>query len=218
MFKILAVYINKARSLSILPSHRTRSLLQKAKALGNGDNDELRELLDAYPDDLHELQELMHELQANLDSTLHVNENSVREYEEREAEIEALEVQLTSLTEQRGKFREHKEEKEGAWLTPLNEIIQTINTKFSGFFEQLGCAGEVVLDDSPDDYSNYGVEIRVKFREKDTLHKLTAHHQSGGERSVSTILYLMSFQQMANAPFRIVDEVWAGKCVYILAY
>ncbi len=39
---------------------------------------------------------------------------------------------------------------------------------------------------------------------------MTAHRQSGGERSVSTIFYLMALQNMAIAPFRVVDEINQG--------
>lgn len=37
-------------------------------------------------------------------------------------------------------------------------------------------------------------QIKVKFRESEELQQLTAHRQSGGERSVSTILYLIALQ------------------------
>ena len=57
------------------------------------------------------------------------------------------------------------------------------------------------------DYSKYGVQIRVKFRSEDELHVLDAQHQSGGERSVSTMLYLMALQEITNCPFRVVDEI-----------
>ncbi|KAK3057253.1 Structural maintenance of chromosomes protein 5, partial [Teratosphaeriaceae sp. CCFEE 6253] len=34
--------------------------------------------------------------------------------------------------------------------------------------------------------------------------------QSGGERAVSTIFYLMALQSLARAPFRVVDEINQG--------
>ena len=51
------------------------------------------------------------------------------------------------------------------------------------------------------------MQIRVKFRSEDSLHVLDARHQSGGERSVSTMLYLMALQDITNCPFRVVDEI-----------
>jgi chromosome segregation ATPase len=47
-------------------------------------------------------------------------------------------------------------------------------------------------------------------RENETLQRLDQHRQSGGERAVSTIFYLMSLQSMAQAPFRVVDEINQG--------
>lgn len=48
---------------------------------------------------------------------------------------------------------------------------------------------------------------RVKFREAEELQVLNAQRQSGGERSVSTILYLVALQGVAACPFRVVDEI-----------
>jgi hypothetical protein len=39
---------------------------------------------------------------------------------------------------------------------------------------------------------------------------LDNHRQSGGERAVSTIFYLMALQSLARAPFRLVDEINQG--------
>jgi len=39
---------------------------------------------------------------------------------------------------------------------------------------------------------------------------LTAQRQSGGERAVSTVFYLMALQSLARAPFRVVDEINQG--------
>ncbi|CRK41682.1 hypothetical protein BN1723_018874, partial [Verticillium longisporum] len=50
----------------------------------------------------------------------------------------------------------------------------------------------------------------VKFRQSETLQKLDQHRQSGGERAVSTIFFLMALQSMARSPFRVVDEINQG--------
>lgn len=39
---------------------------------------------------------------------------------------------------------------------------------------------------------------------------LDNHRQSGGERAVSTIFYLMALQGLARSPFRVVDEINQG--------
>lgn len=118
------------------------------------------------------------------------------------------------------------------WLNPLKLLVEQINEKFTAFFRSMSCAGEVDLHsenevnfvdqrapsiDDPalteprrlfqEDYDKYGIRIRVKFHSNAHLHELTPHRQSGGERSVSTMLYLMSLQELNRCPFRVVDEI-----------
>ena len=47
-------------------------------------------------------------------------------------------------------------------------------------------------------------------RESEPLTTLDSHRQSGGERAVSTIFYLMSLQTLTRSPFRVVDEINQG--------
>ena len=47
-------------------------------------------------------------------------------------------------------------------------------------------------------------------RENEPLTVLDSHRQSGGERAVSTIFYLMSLQSLTRSPFRVVDEINQG--------
>lgn len=68
------------------------------------------------------------------------------------------------------------------------------------------CAGEVKLDPDPRefpdfaDFDKFGVQIKVKFRDTEQLQELNAQRQSGGERSVSTMLYLMALQVCGTTP------------------
>jgi structural maintenance of chromosomes protein 5 len=52
--------------------------------------------------------------------------------------------------------------------------------------------------------------VTAVCRQNETLQQLDQHRQSGGERAVSTIFYLMALQSMAQAPFRVVDEINQG--------
>ena len=113
------------------------------------------------------------------------------------------------------------------WLGPLKGLISKVDQKFSSFFNDMGCAGEVSLQEDKDnvgneivtnycycacwadiqDFSKYGIAIKVKFRPNEELQVLSTCRQSGGERSVSTMLYLMALQDITSCPFRAVDEI-----------
>lgn len=58
--------------------------------------------------------------------------------------------------------------------------------------------------------SEYRRADHLDCSENETLQRLDQHRQSGGERAVSTIFYLMALQSMAQAPFRVVDEINQG--------
>lgn len=59
------------------------------------------------------------------------------------------------------------------------------------------CEGQVVLRENESSYEKWGIVIRVRFRaveEGGILSDLSSRVQSGGERSVATIQYLMAMQ------------------------
>lgn len=53
-------------------------------------------------------------------------------------------------------------------------------------------------------------QLNSVIRESEPLTTLDSHRQSGGERAVSTIFYLMSLQSLTRSPFRVVDEINQG--------
>ncbi|GMR36561.1 hypothetical protein PMAYCL1PPCAC_06756 [Pristionchus mayeri] len=129
----------------------------------------------------------------------------------KEVKVELERTLDEQATRQRNR-REKMEEEIGKWLEPVNEIINKINKNYGAFFERLGCNGEIDLD-KPEDITrmtDYGIRIMVKFRESDKLRRLDHQVQSGGERSVSTMLYLLALQEECPVPFRCVDEINQG--------
>lgn len=90
----------------------------------------------------------------------------------------------------------------------LKEKVGLINKSFSKNFKRIRCVGEVVLQEADNnDFKEYQIQIRVKFRDNEELTVLDRNRQSGGERAVSTILYLIAIQSVTDTPFRLVDEI-----------
>jgi chromosome segregation ATPase len=146
---------------------------------------------------------------ANLDMISLTNPGVVEQYERRKDEIEAL----TKTIEEREKVtrrveREIKNARD-RWQPALEQLVASIGKKFSAAFDRIGCAGEIRI--SPhDDYDKWAIDILVKFRDNEKLQLLTGQRQSGGERSLTTILYLMSLTEEARTPFSLVDEINQG--------
>ncbi|KAG9486766.1 hypothetical protein GDO78_006906 [Eleutherodactylus coqui] len=135
----------------------------------------------------------------------------VEDYTKRTREIEDMTEELHRKKTELEGFRQNILQVKEDWLTPLKQLVEKINEQFSSFFRSMQCVGEVDLHtENEEDYDKYGIRIRVKFRSSTQLHELTPHHQSGGERSVSTMLYLMAIQELNRCPFRVVDEINQG--------
>ncbi|CAK7206660.1 Structural maintenance of chromosomes protein 5 [Sporothrix eucalyptigena] len=147
--------------------------------------------------------------QAKLGLTRDVDKDVLDEYQRRGDQIDAIRSSLASRTSGFDDMSAKIADLRGRWEPRLDELIGRINDAFSYNFEQINCAGEISVH-KDEDFDKWAIDIRVKFRENEELQKLDQHRQSGGERAVSTIFYLMSLQAMAQAPFRVVDEINQG--------
>ncbi|GMH30635.1 hypothetical protein Nepgr_032478 [Nepenthes gracilis] len=162
------------------------------------------------PSTIEELEAAIQDDLSQANSILFLNQNILAEYEVRQRKIEALERKLQEDERKLNCYLAEVEELKGKWLTTLRNLVTQINATFCRNFREMAVAGEVLLDEHETDFDAYGILIKVKFRQAGQLQVLSAHHQSGGERSVSTILYLVSLQDLTNCPFRVVDEINQG--------
>ncbi|KAI1006228.1 Structural maintenance of chromosomes protein 5 [Podosphaera aphanis] len=137
------------------------------------------------------------------------NPQAIEEFEGRQAKVEELSALIEESDKKLEKINNRIAKVRGEWEPTLDQLVQTISDAFSFNFEQIGCAGEVNVH-KDEDFENWAIQIKVKFRENEALQILDQHRQSGGERSVSTIFYLMALQSLATSPFRVVDEINQG--------
>ncbi|KAF7655218.1 hypothetical protein LDENG_00059390, partial [Lucifuga dentata] len=193
-----------------------RGLLKRAMEICRMDPEgslptDLHTAFSKLPDTLDELDTLLNEERSRAECFTGLSENVVEEFERREQEIKNLEKELEEKSKSLNAYRQNITEAKQRWLNPLKQLVDQINDKFSYFFRSMDCAGEVDLHyENEEEYDKYGIRIRVKFHSSTQLHELTAYHQSGGERSVSTMLYLMALQELNRCPFRVVDEINQG--------
>ncbi|CAG7879398.1 hypothetical protein BRARA_C00699 [Brassica rapa] len=162
------------------------------------------------PTTIEELEAAIQDNFTQANSILFVNQNILQEYEHRQSQIETITTKLEADKRDLSRCLKEIESLKEKWLPTLRRLVAQINETFSHNFQEMAVAGEVSLDERDTDFDQYGIHIKVKFRESGQLQVLSSHHQSGGERSVSTILYLVSLQDLTNCPFRVVDEINQG--------
>uniref|UniRef100_A0A672S6Y5 Structural maintenance of chromosomes protein 5 n=1 Tax=Sinocyclocheilus grahami TaxID=75366 RepID=A0A672S6Y5_SINGR len=176
--------------------------------------DELHRVSSAFsqfPDTLDEIDAMLNEEKTRAECFTGLSDTVVEEYNRRELEIKNMEKELDDKTNALRTYRQNIAEAKERWLNPLKQLVDQINKRFGDFFRSMQCVGEVDLHwENKEEYDKYGIRIRVKFHSSAPLHELTPHHQSGGERSVSTMLYLMALQELNRCPFRVVDEINQG--------
>lgn len=162
-----------------------RKALAVAEAAGGGPLGEAqRAQFRGLPDDADELEALIRSTLDEADAILCPNPGVVAEYAKRRAEIEALGAAHAGASARLASAQAHIDAVRAAWLPSLRALFSRISASFSAAMAAVGCAGEVGLDERGDAFADYAVVIKVKFRSSEPLMPLTAHRQSGGERSV----------------------------------
>ncbi|KAI9808470.1 MAG: Structural maintenance of chromosomes protein 5 [Phylliscum demangeonii] len=137
------------------------------------------------------------------------NPNAMAEFERREATIGKLRDRVTHVDANLARLAAEVGSVRDRWEPELDRLVGRISLAFGRNFEKIGCAGQVDVYKA-EDFDHWAIQIMVKFRESEPLTQLTSHRQSGGERAVSTIFYLLALQALARAPFRVVDEINQG--------
>ncbi|KAF2083526.1 putative ABC/SMC5 protein [Saccharata proteae CBS 121410] len=146
---------------------------------------------------------------ARLDMFQEGDPNAVKEFETRGERIEALKEKVQGFESELEDLQRRIDDVKRRWEPELDKLVEKISDAFSYNFEKIGCAGQVGIYKA-DDFDQWAIQIQVKFREQEQLSLLDSHRQSGGERAVSTIFYLMALQSLARSPFRVVDEINQG--------
>ncbi|EAU32569.1 hypothetical protein ATEG_07185 [Aspergillus terreus NIH2624] len=186
------------------------------------DQSDLRDLIQSLVDyTVDQLEADIDSEKARLELTQGGSKNLIKEFEERERQIQKLQSKLADFESQLADYDHAINEIRGKWEPKLDALVKSISDAFSDSFARIGCAGQVSLDKVEDepgpngqssgsDFDQWSIQIHVKFRENENLSLLDSHRQSGGERAVSTIFYLMALQSLSASPFRVVDEINQG--------
>ena len=189
-------------------------LMEEAKEATGGrtpaSDDALRAKFEQWPGTTEEMQEMVRAFEGEAHAIMCPSGMVLDDYKRLKEERDALERAVAEegavLDESLGEISATRDR----WLPKLRELVATIDENFKNNFASIGCAGEIKLREDGENFRNWRLEIWVKFRAVTDMHILDSHRQSGGERSVSTMLYLISLQELTRAPFRVVDEINQG--------
>lgn len=187
-------------------------------------SNEDKEKIENFPSILSELTVLMAKESAQIEFMEDVNPEIMTQYKENEEEINKIEICKNEVEKNLQILRKSFFEKRKEILEKIDVAVNKVNLNFERFFKKLGIEGKVEfgcydtknntknISDTKNisPCENWKLNILVKFRESEKLELLKSSYQSGGEKSVSTILFLLSLIQISESPFRLVDEINQG--------
>lgn len=118
--------------------------------------------------------------------------------------IDELKNKASLVDENLKKTMGEIEERRRKWRETLESLLEKVSQTYKDFLAKIEATGRVRLVNT-DDIEEVGLELLVGFRGAETQ-VLDAFTQSGGERSIATMLFLLALQQYLRSPFRAVDE------------
>ncbi|EPZ30853.1 Structural maintenance of chromosomes protein 5 domain-containing protein [Rozella allomycis CSF55] len=174
-------------------------------------NDETTECFKNFSNDANEIKGQIDALRQRTLLRDQINGSDVIQRYQRSLEIiNEKSIYLSERENSLSEINKSIQEKKSAWFQKITSLVSNISNRFQLFFQELGFKGKIELSSPQDDYDKWSIDILVKFRDVEDYQILSAERQSGGEKSVSTITYLMSLQGLSHSPFRIVDEINQG--------
>jgi chromosome segregation ATPase len=160
------------------------------------------------PNTIDEIDRLIMETDARIKGVVS-DPGAIQRHQEVKSTRETVERNLRKAREEKASKLENLERLKSDWLGGLQDSVSKIDRAFSVLFQKMGCSASVHLSEHAD-FAMYGLEIKVQFRKEDPPQVLSRETHSGGERSVSTMLYLLALQSVTQVPFRCVDEINQG--------
>ncbi|OUC49240.1 RecF/RecN/SMC protein [Trichinella nativa] len=159
-------------------------------------------------DELKENIEIIEDILRNADPSI---EKDAAEYMRLCAENEKMTAEFTSLENKVKKLNFAYQNSKLEFVNAMDNAIGEISKQFCRFMFKLDATGEICLENCSTERScDYGLIIKVKFSGNRSLRKLDHMRQSGGERCISTMLYMLALQKSCKVPFRFLDEINQG--------
>lgn len=166
--------------------------------------------LDGLPDTIPELEGEIAFFRAKLDiapGQSHTKEDC----REKESQLNAIFEDISDLQRARAALEEELSLEKARVAGEIHCLLSPVNEKFRGMFRRLGFEGRLELDTTGEEWE---LKVLVGFRDGESLQRLSSFRQSGGEKSLTTILLLLALQQCEDVPFRLVDEINQGMDPY----
>src|SRR2546426_751052 len=152
----------------------------------------------------YEVSEELKLVSAQLQKMQDIPEEAEKIYNDYTGNIEELRVKLQTLQENRKLLLAELEGRKKVWKEAIARLLETVNPDYQSILASTDATGFIRLEEGGG-IEEAGIELFVGFRgtAPTTLDPFT---QSGGERSVALMAFILSLQSRIVSPMRAMDE------------
>lgn len=134
----------------------------------------------------------------------HVNQEAEEMYLMADSRFRETELKFQQVTENTAKALEEVEHRKDVWRAFLRGLVSDVEPVYNEILSSVDAKGELVLENL-EEVAEAALAIHVGFRGMEPI-PLNAQTQSGGERTVATMSFLLALQKHVKSFFRAIDE------------
>ncbi len=152
----------------------------------------------------YEVSEELKLVSAHIQRMQDVPDDAEKIYNDYSGNIEELKVKLAKLQENKKTMLSELDSRKAIWRKAMEDLVEAVDPPYQGVLSAADASGFIKFEQA-DTIEDAGLDLYVGFRggAPTTLDPFT---QSGGERSVALMAFILSLQARIVSPLRAMDE------------